>query len=275
MKFLKVIAFSLLASFMMLALQVQAQDSPSEDIFFEVLSGSTLCDPSLGPAGSNVVLNYNVRSNFDITTQTATGILMINGFTAATYPSYGPGPSGPFEGGAFMFAIPAPVPYDATVRIIINTGAFAESIAIFSYRCEAIGQEAIFTNISFTNFGAGSTVPADGRNVSVQSSPDSVVYTETTTEGFFLTIWQANPATGRPSLVITPERIAQVPALPQVNTQIAASPNGYYRFFRLSTGELQLNSGPDFEGKTFVTIFSPNGNRVMRTYTIDAFGVVR
>jgi hypothetical protein len=36
----------------------------------------------------------------------------------------------------------------------------------------------------------------------------------------------------------------------------------------LVVGELQLNTGPDFEGKEFVTVFNAGGQAI-KTYTID------
>ena len=94
----------------------------------------------------------------------------------------------------------------------------------------------------------------------------AVITTENTPQGLAFVLWDATQ-TGK-TFRITPEQIGAVPALPESNTLIATSDDGYYRFYRLTTGELQLNIGPDFEGKEFVTIFN-SGGQVVRTYTID------
>lgn len=48
---------------------------------------------------------------------------------------------------------------------------------------------------------------------------------------------------------------------------IAASDDDFIRFYRLTTGEVQVNMGPDFEGKTFVYVFSVPDLRVTNYYT--------
>lgn len=107
------------------------------------------------------------------------------------------------------------------------------------------------------------------------TAPDVVVYTMLTEDGLTLNVWNTNANIGGPIFVVTPQMIAEVPAMPSENSQIASSADGYYRFFRLNTGELQLNTGPDFEGKIFVTIFDSSGAQVVRTYTLSADGVMR
>ena len=49
--------------------------------------------------------------------------------------------------------------------------------------------------------------------------------------------------TGSLVLVVTPEQIAAVPALPATNTLIAASADGSLTLYRLTTGEFQVNMG--------------------------------
>ncbi len=112
----------------------------------------------------------------------------------------------------------------------------------------------------------------DNRNT---NSPDTAIFNVVSPDGATFNIWNPSRDPYRPALVITPEIVNAVPLNPVANTQIAASADGYYRFFRLTTGELQLNVGPDFEGKVFVTIFSENGAQVVRRYTIEADGSVR
>lgn len=50
--------------------------------------------------------------------------------------------------------------------------------------------------------------------------------------------------------------IALSPGQPPVNTLLASSGDGRFRIYRLTTGEFQVNAGPDFEGKERVVIFT-------------------
>ena len=49
--------------------------------------------------------------------------------------------------------------------------------------------------------------------------------------------------TGSLALVVTPEQIATVPAMPATNTLIARSADGSISLYRLTTGEFQVNMG--------------------------------
>lgn len=65
-----------------------------------------------------------------------------------------------------------------------------------------------------------------------------------------------NEVIGRLRLIVRPEEIANVPVSPARNTLIKKSKDGTIAFYRLTTGEFQINVGPDFEGKTYVFIFT-------------------
>lgn len=56
---------------------------------------------------------------------------------------------------------------------------------------------------------------------------------------------------------------------PAVNTLIKSSPDGYYSLYILTTGELQLNIGPDAEGKVRVIIFDDLRPDTIYGYVID------
>lgn len=107
-----------------------------------------------------------------------------------------------------------------------------------------------------------SDVPASGtlaRNP-ILSDP----YTAVSVTGLNFTIWHSREVV----FTISAEQISAVETNPEQHTLIAQSDDAYYRFYRLTTGELQLNTGPDFEGKEFVTVFNAGG-QVVKTYTID------
>lgn len=89
-----------------------------------------------------------------------------------------------------------------------------------------------------------------------------------------VSIWDdRNP--NRPALDVSPEQINGVPVNPDDHTLISTSEDGYYNLYRLTTGEIQLNVGPDFEGKTQVIIFDPASMTIVRQYTIAADGTTQ
>lgn len=105
-----------------------------------------------------------------------------------------------------------------------------------------------------------------GDSAPALSDAKTVVQPQNTEAGLEFTLWDATQ-TGT-TFRITSEQINAIPAFPESNTLVTQSEDGYYRFYRLTTGELQLNTGPDFEGKEFVTVFNAGGQAI-KTYTID------
>lgn len=63
---------------------------------------------------------------------------------------------------------------------------------------------------------------------------------------------------GQPSvaLSLSPAFLADLPDAPSANTEYASSDDGFIRFYVLTTGEYQLNFGPDFEGKVRAIVFN-------------------
>jgi hypothetical protein len=58
------------------------------------------------------------------------------------------------------------------------------------------------------------------------------------------------------TVLITRETLDQLPALPDENIEVASSDDGLVNLFKLTSGEFQVNVGPDSEGKIFVYIFT-------------------
>lgn len=61
---------------------------------------------------------------------------------------------------------------------------------------------------------------------------------------------------GFPAVTVTAEDLAPYPAKPAENTLILSTEDGRIAVYRLTTGELQVNVGPDAEGKVQVATFS-------------------
>lgn len=83
-----------------------------------------------------------------------------------------------------------------------------------------------------------------------------------------------HPRTGkpRPALNVTEREWSKIPTNPETNTLI----DSYYEFslYRLTSGEFQLNVGPDAENKVFVIIWEgcPASNRRESTFIAEEQG---
>lgn len=79
-------------------------------------------------------------------------------------------------------------------------------------------------------------------------------YTKGTPTGCLLEVYSIEPnGTGRRQLRLTERDLARFPTKAQ-NYLIAASRDQRFALYRLSSGELQVNAGPDRENKVYVTI---------------------
>ncbi len=61
---------------------------------------------------------------------------------------------------------------------------------------------------------------------------------------------------GTLTLYVTQETLDALPEKPDTNIEVATSTDGIATLYKLTTGEYQLNAGPDGEGKVFVYIFT-------------------
>ncbi len=79
-------------------------------------------------------------------------------------------------------------------------------------------------------------------------------YTKGTPTGCLLEVYSIEPnGKGRRHIRLTERDLARFPAKEQ-NYLIAASRDKRFALYRLSSGELQVNAGPDAENKVYVTI---------------------
>lgn len=80
-------------------------------------------------------------------------------------------------------------------------------------------------------------------------------YVRTTPTGFcYIDVYRIDSATtGRPVLRVSQDTLARFPANPAANFLIRQ--NQGIALYRLATGELQLNAGPDANGKVFTLLF--------------------
>lgn len=94
-------------------------------------------------------------------------------------------------------------------------------------------------------------VPPDNRVNSADADPAAAVYCQS--DG--VAIWDVDTLSRGEFLFLVPfNKIAAIPSHPDVNTLIEE--HGGFRLYRLTSGELQLNSPPDWQGKEYVFTWS-------------------
>jgi hypothetical protein len=70
--------------------------------------------------------------------------------------------------------------------------------------------------------------------------------------------------TGWLALNITADALDELPAMLEQNLRVATSKDGKIAFYKLTSGEYQINVGPDLEGKTHVCTFRPSAIKSAR-----------
>ena len=95
------------------------------------------------------------------------------------------------------------------------------------------------------------------KNTSINCYGDYALYTHTQKNSTCdIEVLGIDPKTGkpRPALYVRASTLAKLPEFPEKNTLIKT----YYEFslFKLTSGEYQLNVGPDFENKVHVIIWT-------------------
>ncbi len=149
--------------------------------------------------------------------------------------------------------------------ILINLNA--PNAAGRSSGCLILGQDvlsalinnpaAYYLNIHNSEFPAGAVRGQLGRSTRISAFEDGrmdgsfvyPIYARTTGIEVYNAAQQL-------LLRTTSAEIAAVPSAPAVNTLIEQSANGFVSVYRLTSGELQINIGPDAEGKVEVYILA-------------------
>ena len=110
-------------------------------------------------------------------------------------------------------------------------------------------------SVTCTGVADAPTPASDGRLDTGVANLEVAIYPLLTEPGLVFYGIDAD-GNGYPVFTITEDDVAGYETNPPaVNTLIKESADGYYQLWVLTTGELQLNIGPDAEGKTRVIIF--------------------
>lgn len=186
-------------------------------------------------------------------------------------------------------AIPVPIPYTVLVYIkgtatVIgkHTSTVAESgetVTIPLNKSYPVGTRftvEIFADIlgsltpigSFsTNACAGSVEswfdPGDAR-INRQAYAGAVVYCDADEKRVGIYGVNQDNAQGFPAIFIPYDQLPPVPPAEAGHTLIASY--GNIRFYRLTTGEYQINVGPDAEGKEYVAVWDGCPQTVVTSY---------
>jgi hypothetical protein len=97
---------------------------------------------------------------------------------------------------------------------------------------------------------------ADGR-INYMDCEPIAIYPKHREDGYGLEVWIVDTSpVGRFGFYVSPAQLAALPDKPEQAIRIAESKDGFAALYKLSSGEYQVNAGPDFEGKVFVFRFS-------------------
>ncbi len=151
----------------------------------------------------------------------------------------------------------------AAVVIIIPVSGVYSIDATFNVSNPTANQILATITTACSRPQAGSSV-SDGRLIDL---PNSAVYANE--QGIF--VYSANGQSGFLSAVIGADELAGYPEQPEENTLLASSLDGYIHIYLLTTGEYQINIGPDAEGKVIVIIFTglPPTNVYRRDFNVN------
>lgn len=106
--------------------------------------------------------------------------------------------------------------------------------------------------------------PSDGRTLSVSDVKAVVYYNK---DGTF-DIYTVNPdSTGSLAIHVEEAELDALPEFPATNILIAKNADGTIAFYKLTSGQYQINIGPDPEGKVRVYIF--NGFPVTNVFVTE------
>ena len=101
------------------------------------------------------------------------------------------------------------------------------------------------------NLKESCVIAPDNRVNSADGNPAAAIYCQS--DG--VAIWDVDTLSRGEFLFLVPyNKIAAVPSNPDANKMIAE--HGGFRLYRLTSGELQLNSPPDWQGKEYVFTWS-------------------
>jgi hypothetical protein len=171
--------------------------------------------------------------------------------------------------GSLSYTIPATRVYgDVAVYIVPDLSGLAFD---FTITCEpstlspvSLGEE----------FASGITLPP-GINTGGASAlivPISATGEEAGEDYVGLSFWGINDeGDGYPAFYVSKESLDALPENPESNLEIARTDNGQIVFYKLTTGEYQVNIGPDSEGKVQVIIFDgiPATNIYRRDFNVN------
>lgn len=135
---------------------------------------------------------------------------------------------------------------------------FTYDPALFNVGCASLPLIGGSNGGGNSNGGTGPLPPPPPRpGIDTQNADALIVPVLDSPEGMGLVIWGIMTDTGEGYLAfrISSATLADLPEFPDDPVEIACTPDHRYCFYKLSTGEYQLNIGPDIEGKVQVVIF--------------------
>lgn len=163
-------------------------------------------------------------------------------------------------------------PWDATVTLTYPAQPVGSVLIITVSTFTTVSSDAIA--VSCVEGAAGSAVPVcpDGRLNAFDCEPVAI-YPVFDEDSYGIEIWIVKAdenGVGRFGFFVSSVDLDALPENPKEPILVAESEDGFVKLYKLPTGELQVNAGPDHEGKIFVFTLEdfPNVYPSVSTYKL-------
>jgi hypothetical protein len=163
-------------------------------------------------------------------------------------------------------------PWDATVTLTYPAQPVGSVLIITVSTFTSVSSDAVA--VSCVGGGEGSAAPLcpDGRINEFDCEPVAI-YPVRDEDRYGIEVWiieAEEKGIGRFGFFVSSADLDALPDNPEAPILVAESKDGFAKLYKLPTGELQVNAGPDYEGKMFVFTLEdfPNTYPTVNTYKL-------
>ena len=160
-------------------------------------------------------------------------------------------------GGIYTINFPAQAE-GSNLTIEVEAGATATSKGSCSGLASIGGEGSEGGSIDYQAIAFG-----DGRFCFGRGEADAAVFPSAGA----LVVYRLIGESEEQSFIVTAAELAEIPSNPETNFLIASTEDNFIQFYRLNSGQYQINVGPDEEGKVHVCIFENIPDPFARTFS--------